>query len=448
MMKRIALRLVCPLISALLMTACLGDAVVTASSSTVSLLSFEIKDLKTTHTIQKADGTDSTYTTVLTGSTVKFTIDHANRCVYNTDSIAYGTDVARVLVSVTADGYVYYLKENGDAASIEDSIDFRSPVTFQVKSYDEQFVRNYTVSVNVHQVDPKKTAWRQVADTNFPANWLVEHKSFIKDDRLIVWGKDAEGAYHTASAALADVSVWEVASCIGLEGTADAVSAMLVSDAFYMTTNAGLYRSTDAIAWTLVDPSMASLILLAVEDSIAWGVGTDGFVSSSDMTVWNAVGQQPAKAIGCGVASFSHSLRTNDKIKRTIFVALPEAADTCAQVWSKLSTEKDWVQVEPKGDNIYGCPNLKNLAVISYAGNMYAFGGESVGNRKVKLAPFSTCYESRDNGVTWKENEGSFSLPKEIKGRFEDSFSAVTDGEYVWMVWSSGEVWRGRWNGL
>ena len=191
MMKRIALRLVCPLISALLMTACLGDAVVTAPSSTVSLLSFEIKDLKTTHTIQKADGTDSTYTTVLTGSTVKFTIDHANRCVYNTDSIAYGTDVARVLVSATADGYVYYLKENGDAASIEDSIDFRSPVTFQVKSYDEQFVRNYTVSVNVHQVDPKKTAWRQVADTNFPANWLVEHKSFIKDDRLIVWGKDA-----------------------------------------------------------------------------------------------------------------------------------------------------------------------------------------------------------------------------------------------------------------
>ena len=71
-----------------------------------------------------------------------------------------------------------------------------------------------------------------------------------------------------------------------------------------------------------------------------------------------------------------------------------------------------------------------------------------MGARKVKLAPFGACYESRDNGVTWKEREGSFGLPKEVKGRSEDSFSAVTDGEYVWMVWSSGEVWRGRWNGI
>ena len=449
MMKRIALRLICPLIGALLMTACLGNEAVTEPSSTVSLLTFEIEDLKTKHTIKNADGTDSTYTTVLTGSTVEFTIDHANGLVYNTDSIPYGTDVDRVLVNVTADGYVYYLKENGEAASVEDSIDFTSPVMFQVKSYDEQFIRNYMVSVNVHQVDPKQTEWTQIA-TNFPTDFLfAEQKSFVKDGHLIIWGKDADGVYYTASAVIANTLAWNIVPCRGIEGVADVVSVMLVGNVFYMTADAGIYSSVDAISWTLVDTSVVPLILLAVEDSIAWGMSCDGFVSSSDMAKWDAIGQQPAKAIGKGVASFCQPLRTNDKIKRTIFVALPEAPDTCAQVWSKLTTEKDWVQVEPKGSNVYGCPNLKDLAVIYYAGNMYAFGGESVGNRKVQLEPFSACYESRDNGVTWKKNENSFSLPKEIEGHLsESSFSAVTDGEYVWLVWSNGEIWRGRWNGL
>ena len=78
---------------------------------------------------------------------------------------------------------------------------------------------------------------------------------------------------------------------------------------------------------------------------------------------------------------------------------------------------------------------------------MYAFGGVSLGNRKVELEAFSACYESRDNGLTWKVNEEALSLPEEFKGR-DEAFSTATDGEYVWVMWSTGEVWRGRWNGL
>ena len=412
-MRRIAISFLCPLIGALLVTSCLGNDDEVAKSSEVALLTFSIQDLKTTHTIKTDAGTDSTYTTVMSGSAVTFTIDQTNRLVYNSDSIAYGTNVEKVLVKVTADGYVYYLKQNGELGSVEDSIDFTSPVTFRVKSYDEQYTRDYRVSINVHQADPKETSWVQFENTNLPE--LTEQKAFVKDGSLYVLGVDAGGTYHTASAATSDVTVWTAMACSGIEGTG--LSALLIEDTFYLKTTAGLYRSEDAVAWSIA--AEVPEVLSALSE----------------------------KAIGNGVALFSEPLSTNDKIVRSVFVATPEAADTCAQVWTKLSTEAAWIEIGASGNNVYGCPNLENLAVIRYADMMYALGGKSVGNRKKPLEAFGACYESRDNGVTWKENEEALSLPKAFKGR-EESFSTATDGEYVWVMWKGGEVWRGRWNGI
>lgn len=418
MMKRIAISLVCPLIGALLMTSCLdGDD--TVLSSDVALLSFEIKDLKTKRTILKDDGTDSTYTTIVSGATVEFVIDQTARLVYNTDSLDYGTDVTGVLVDVMASGGVYYLKPDGEAGGVSDSIDFTHPVTFRVTSYDKQFERDYVVSINVHQVDPKKTIWKQVDGANFPI--LNNQKAFVKGDSLYVIGTGVDGVFLTASAALDDCGDWTTATCIGVEG--EGISVLLMDEFFYLKTDAGLYRSKDAISWVTVDEAAE------IEDL-------------------------PGEGMDNGVAWFRHPLKTNEHIIRDIFVSTSEATDTCAQVWTKLSSDNQWVEVVPKGSNIYGCPNLENLTVIHYADKMYAFGGKSMGDRKEPLEALSACYESRDNGRTWKVNQEAFCLPKEFVGR-EEAFSAATDGEYVWVMWSKsgaekeyGEVWCGRWNGI
>lgn len=408
-MKKIVTSLVCPLIGALLMVSCLSNDDVEKSSE-VALLSFGIKDLKTQYTFKKEDGTDSTYTVVLSGSTVGFTIDQTNRRVYNTDSIVYGTNVEDVLVNVKADGDVCYFKPNGEVGSMEDSIDFTSPVTFRVTSYDEKFYRDYKVSINVHQVDPKETTWNEFKETNIPC--LNAQKAFVKGDSLYVIGIDADGVYYTASAALSDASDWTTTELEGIEGTG--LSALLVDGFFYLKTDAGTYRSEDAVEWVVVaDEAEPSTLPTDMEHVIAL---------------------------------FRQPLITNPNITRTIVIATPEATDTCAQVWTQLSTEDKPIEIGSNGNNIYGCPNLENLVVIQYADKMYAFGGKSMGNRKEPLAAFGACYESRDNGITWKVNEEAFSLPKEFAGYETESFSTATDGEYVWVMWSSGSVWRGRWN--
>lgn len=430
-MKKIVFALICSLVA---LTSCMPEGEETELSSKVALLSFGIKnDLKTYHTVTTGSGKDSTYTTTMKGSVVKFTIDHENGLVYNRDSIAYGTKVSAVLVDVTADGYVCYLKENGEEGAKEDSIDFTRPVTFKVMSYDNQFVRNYQVSVNVRQIDPTLTQWDRVS-TDFPTVFGTEAKAFVKGDLLYVIGKsDDEKCYATSF----DGEVWsEPILCEGLPAGADCVSALLCKDRFLMTAGGELFVSDDAVTWKTMGVAMHGL--LAVEtDSVVWGVMNDELVSSVDLANWKSDGEYAGGVFGSCIASFSDSLNTNNSIKRTTFVTLPVATDEdYAHVWSKLSSETKWQQLSPTNSQEYGCPLLENLSVIRYAGNLYAIGAKGL------------CYESVDNGIAWKVNKEAFRLPMEFKN-YDEAFFTVVEGEYVWIMWSaSGEVWRGRWNGL
>lgn len=450
-MKKIAISLICALVASTTLTSCLPDGEETELTSTVALLSFSINDLKTRHTITLANGKDSTYTTIMAARNIRFTIDQAQGLVYNSDSIAYATDVTRVILNIGADGYISYYKGDEKVGySEEDSIDFTHPVKFTITSYDEKFSRDYLISINVHQVDPRTTSWCQLEDANFPAGLFVAPKALVKETLVYVLGIDGEGRGYTTTTALGDGVQWSSpVEWTGVPAGADVASAQLVGDAFYLVADGALYRSADAIAWTAVGNTQSVSTLLAVDNDThtAWAMVDGTIASSTDLSAWQ-LGQQPKRAIKAGVASFSEPLRTNANISRTLFVATPEAeSDTCAQVWSKLSTDSCWVEVVPQGTNIYGCPNLEHLAVIHYAGKMYAFGGKGLGNRQQPLEAFSACYESRDNGVTWRVRNNVLSLPEAFKGR-EEAFATATDGTYVWVMWSTGDVWRGRWNGL
>ena len=451
-MKKIAISLICALVVSMTCVSCLPEGEETELTSTVALLSFSINDLKTQHTITLENGKDSTYTTVMATSKLKFTIDHANGLVYNSDSIAYGTNVTKVVASIGADGYVSYYKDGEKVGySEEDSIDFTHPVKFVVTSYDEKYSREYHISVLKHQVDPKVTHWQMIEGTNFPVALFAEQKAIVKEEQLFVFGTDKSGRGYTTSTAVNDGVQWVTTEWNGLAHKADCASVMLLGDTFYMLADGILYQSVDGINWDIVptDNTLTSLIAVSAEDCpVVWGVSNGSFVSSSDMIMWNSNNQSVGETLGHSVAAFSQPLRTNQYINRTIFVAASELpADTCAQVWSKLSTENEWTQVKPIGTNIYGCPNLENLAVISYRGKMYAFGGKSTGNRKLPLEPFSACYESRDNGVTWRERDEAFSIQR-FCGRKETFSTVVTDDQYVWIMWSkSGEVWKGTWYG-
>lgn len=448
-MKRTVISLIFPIFIGLFFTSCLPDAEEVDRTSTVAIVSFSINDLKTQHTVTLDSGKDSTYTTIMKASLIPFEIDHERGLVYNSDSIAYGTDVTHVLANVSADGYVFYYKDGEKTGySKEDSIDFTSPVKFTVVSNDENFSRDYFISVNVHKIDPTKTEWKQLSGANFPAGLFSEQQAIINGQQIYVFGHDENGKYYTTSTAAEDGILWsDPAPWTGVEEGVDCSSVTLFNNMFYVLADNTLYRSGDGIAWeaTAANGIDCLVAVTSEETPVAWGIKDNTFVCSEDMLTWSTNGQT-VSGLAKRVAYFSEPLRTNPYIHRTIVIATSDVAtDTCAKVWSKLSTETEWVEVKPVQNNPYGCPNLENLAVISYRDKMYAFGGKSIGNRE-PIEAFGTCYESRDNGITWRERDEAFKLAKDFAGRNENFSTVVDQKNRVWIIWSqSGEVWRGVW---
>ena len=153
--------------------------------------------------------------------------------------------------------------------------------------------------------------------------------------------------------------------------------------------------------------------------------------------------------------AFAYPLKTNSSITRYVCVSYDDPSepenpsDTLANVWTRLSTEEKWTEIVPTRDNPYGCPLLKNLCVVRYGGDLYAFGGRSVGNRHTPSEPFGAMYVSIDHGITWRTSyTGKLTLPEELLG-YEGTFrAAVDDEDFLWIVLEDGTAWKGRMNSL
>jgi hypothetical protein len=109
------------------------------------------------------------------------------------------------------------------------------------------------------------------------------------------------------------------------------------------------------------------------------------------------------------------------------------------KVWSKLSTENDWV-IYDNADNPYPCPALAGLAVVRYDNSLYAFGGKGkVGDNEVEA--FNSFYISRDNGVAWKAPDGFYQrMPEVLKGKNLSFVTFVDSDNYIWIITDNDEV--------
>src|SRR5574344_689164 len=105
-MKKILLFIVGIFAISLVFTSCLNDDDTTTTySSDAAITAFSISSLETEFTTRTYDDSDdSTYTVTLTGSDYTFVIDQANNLIYNPDSLTYGTNVSKVVTSVTNGG--------------------------------------------------------------------------------------------------------------------------------------------------------------------------------------------------------------------------------------------------------------------------------------------------------------------------------------------------------
>ena len=157
-----------------------GDYVYTDDSAVTA---FSVTSAKKTVHVKASNGADSVYTTSVKLSAYKFVIDQQRCVIYNPDSLPYGVDPTKILVSANSvnSGSLVLKSMTSDSLSYlstTDSLDFSKPRELQVYSLSGTAVRKYEVRVNVHQEPADKFNWTKLPNATPFASTVTGVKSF------------------------------------------------------------------------------------------------------------------------------------------------------------------------------------------------------------------------------------------------------------------------------
>ena len=465
------------------LASCISSSSETVTYSDTALTGFTLGTLKSkrTYHVTTKSGNDSTYTvtTTYSGSSFPMHINQNTNEVYNTDSLRYGTDLSKVVCTISTlnNGQVYFQtldNPNGyEYYSSTDSVDLSIPRVLSVMSSDGTETREYTVNVRVRQTPQDSLKW-SAEPINDAASCLMlatfdSMSGLTTKDAMYVLGQTDDGGAallrseddgkswnevevqlpkYTSNMALADDTVMVMLK--------DRKQIMKVAPSGGIT-----YTDVDAIED--YSPSAQSFITLAggVEGSL-YAVHAEGrriYVSRDGGATWYTEKTDATDFINNDYRI--PTIEVNGILTKTKENSLPRLTivGNCAQeielddtyfkyasTWSKVidreyiskELQDCWTYCEQTGLNVpVRLPNRQNLSVTSWNGAMVAFGGEARYDDKLK--DYDRLYVSYDNGTTWTSKD--MNLPKGFDAGDAAIVTTDTDGRIV--VIGNGHVWRG-----
>lgn len=114
-----------------------------------------------------------------------------------------------------------------------------------------------------------------------------------------------------------------------------------------------------------------------------------------------------------------------------------------SRVWRKIVDYSSnalagrWAYMDTADDNPLTLPALEQLQMVKYDDGVLAIG-----------KPYTQIYQSRDNGITWKNNP-VYQLPSGFDASATSVKLVVDADNFLWLYCEgTGQVWRGRLNKL
>lgn len=463
-MRRIIAPFLIILFTAMSLVSCLkdGDDNVTYYSDT-AISSFSVNNIVVEKTTKSSTGVDSTYTESQSASSYTFYIDQEKREIYNPDSLPYGTNGTKMLVSViTVNNGVAGLKAlmgtDVKAISETDSLDFSVPRTIVVRSSDGKYTRDYTVKVNIHKQKGEDFSWTLLG-TNTQMTSFEAIRAFTIGDKVVAFGSDGTNTTAVQTSA-SDGSTWTPVtfSFNGLLPADMYQQIVKKGDRLYMILNGKLLSSSDGSEWDEEGSTDMKQLVAASSDKLYAYDNSGEIQSSSDGASWTADGiDSDASLLPTTDINYTCSaLRTNNDVERVILLGNRDVstyeADTTAVIWSKLddtgnyAVNLPWAYYTFDIRSKYILPRLANISLTSYGKYILALGGKGIG--KCTKPAYSQIYSSVDGGLTWQDEAG-IQLPSAIN-KSAKSMAMLTDDEnHLWIICAgTGQVWRGRLNSM
>lgn len=434
-----------------------GDYVYTDDSAVTA---FSVTSAKKAVHVRASNGADSVYYTTATLTAYKFVIDQQRCVIYNPDSLPYGVDPTKLLVSANSlnSGSLVLKSMTSDSLSYlstTDSLDFSKPRELQVYSLSGAAVRKYEVRVNVHQESADKFNWTKLPNpTAFTSATGV--KSFVVTTasgttRRFLLASD--GTTTTVYRADGD-NAWTAATPDFNHTLAAETyrSAAVKHDTLFVCDNGVVMATTDGNTWTQQTTAEAGVARIIAANPIRlYAYNNEGAMLSSDDSgkTWKAASiDESASLLPNGeIAYATLPLNTNANAFRTLLIgSVPEASTTAFSIWGKIdegtaySENQPWMFYDHNSLNRHELPIMNNVSALAYDGKMMVVGNDE----RVYLPAF---YGSRDGGITWKADSVITSpLGFFVTGPYTVS---VDKDHFIWFVsGKTGETWRGRINRL
>lgn len=434
-----------------------GDYVYTDDSAVTA---FSVTSAKKAVHVKASNGADSVYYTTATLTAYKFVIDQQRCVIYNPDSLPYGVDLTKLLVSANSlnSGSLVLKSMTSDSLSYlstTDSLDFSKPRELQVYSLSGAAVRKYEVRVNVHQEPADKFNWTKLPNpTAFTSATGV--KSFVVTTasgttRRFLLASD--GTTTTVYRADGD-DAWTAATPDFNHTLAAETyrSAAVKHDTLFVCDNGVVMATTDGNTWTQQTTAEAGVARIIAANPIRlYAYNNEGVMVSSDDSgkTWKVASiDESASLLPNGdIAYATLPLATNPNAYRTLLIGSVPAASTKAfSIWGKIdegtaySENQPWMFYDHNSLNRHELPIMNNVSALAYDGKMMVVGNDE----RVYLPAF---YGSRDGGITWKADSVITSpLGFFVTGPYTIS---VDKDNFIWFVsGKTGETWRGRINRL
>ena len=210
---------------------------------------------------------------------VFFSIDLKTGVIFNADSLPKGTNVSKLLATITfantmTKAELSFMKDDEEVTidyltNPNDTIDFTNPVTLDVTAQDGINTFTYQIRVNVHNQEPDTLIWDKLAVSVLPSRYPdpVAQKTVCQKERIYTLIEEYNGEYTLSRSVNLMEGEWEKTP-LKLDFVPSVESFTATPDNLWMLGDEGnLYDSTDGFTWNSKGENWIS-ILGAYQDSI------------------------------------------------------------------------------------------------------------------------------------------------------------------------------------
>lgn len=364
---------------------------------------------------------------------ITYMVDTVAGFITNFDSIAYTSNITKVVPLITLPYAASEIRINDAAWNQTDSIDVTSPFKLTIVAANKKSVKDYTVKINKHSVNPDSIVWKKI-NHNLPSEFS-KGKVLYMGSCLIFVGEHTSGKQRIYTSR--DCVSWSMVS--ESEPTIE-INSLYATSGFSQkgriyalsTSGSGIYTYNSTTGafdeCGVIEKFTGKEILGEYKDEIlilAESEGVPAILSYKDGEVTEKVSSYPSSfplAGGFATLLVKYDSETTANVESTFIIGGETVAGTFTS--GVHATDNGWYW-----SNVLKIPpeeyfqKMSYSAAVQYLKTIYTFGGVT----NSTLTQYANNLVSTDNGFTWKEPANYQKVPDEFTPKYGISAIASDD---------------------